>query len=153
MFFFLNLFRKKNVNGTRDPSPFHGECHKKSIFFWNLSLRIQGFFRSTQYWYSSRGASLMILCERPSVFQGGAFNRASHKRRWKLDVEEADDSDGCTRPRGASLPIMGLLVHIAMRTPIILDFLCAWIRPWAQKICSWSQSCARPSLWFSLGMT
>ena len=42
----------------------------------------------------------MILCERPSVFQGGAFNRASHKRRWKLDVEEADDSDGCTRPRG-----------------------------------------------------
>ena len=45
----------------------------------------------------------MILCERPSVFQGGAFNRASHKRRWKLDVEEADDSDGCTRPRG---PIM-----------------------------------------------
>ena len=29
----------------------------------------------------------------------------------------------------ASLPIMGLLVHIAMRTPITLDFLCAWIRP------------------------
>ena len=28
---------------------------------------------------------------------------------------------------------MGLLVHIAMRTPIILDFLCAWIRPCAQK--------------------
>ena len=25
------------------------------------------------------------------------------------------------------MPIMGLLVHIAMRTPIILDFLCAWI--------------------------
>ena len=47
----------------------------------------------------------MILCERPSVFQGGAFNRASHKRRWKLDVEEADDSDGCTRPRGRA-PIM-----------------------------------------------
>ena len=29
----------------------------------------------------------------------------------------------------AGLPIMGLLVHIAMRTPITLDFLCAWIRP------------------------
>ena len=24
------------------------------------------------------------------------------------------------------MPIMGLLVHIAMRTPITLDFLCAW---------------------------
>ena len=45
-------------------------------------------------------------------------------------------------PRGASLPIMGLLVHIAMRTSIILDFLCAWIRPCAQKICAWSQPCA-----------
>ena len=31
--------------------------------------------------------------------------------------------------RGAGLPIMGSLVHIAMRTPITLDFLCAWIRP------------------------
>ena len=40
--------------------------------------------------------------------------------------------------QGASLPIMGLLVHIAMRTPITLDFLCAWIRPCTQKICAWS---------------
>ena len=56
-------------------------------------------------------------------------------------------------PPDARLPIMGLLVHIAMSTPITLDFLCSWIWPWAQKICSWSQSCARPSLWFSLGMT
>ena len=30
---------------------------------------------------------------------------------------------------GARLPIMGLLVHIAMSTPITLDFLCAWIWP------------------------
>ena len=36
------------------------------------------------------------------------------------------------------MPIMGLLVHIAMRTPITLDFLCAWIRPCTQKICAWS---------------
>ena len=54
---------------------------------------------------------------------------------------------------GVCLPIMGVLVHIAMRTPITLDFLCAWIRPWAQKICSWSQPCARPLLWFSVHMT
>ena len=35
--------------------------------------------------------------------------------------------------RDASLPIMGLLVHIAMRTPITLDYRCAWIRPCTQK--------------------
>ena len=29
----------------------------------------------------------------------------------------------------ARLPIMGLLVHIAMSTPITLDFLCSWIWP------------------------
>ena len=31
--------------------------------------------------------------------------------------------------QGARLPIMGLLVHIAMSTPITLDFLCSWIWP------------------------
>ena len=31
--------------------------------------------------------------------------------------------------QGARLPIMGLLVHIAMSTPITLDFLCTWIWP------------------------
>ena len=48
----------------------------------------------------------------------------------------------CQSPPPASLPIMGLLVHIAMRTPITLDFLCAWIRPWAQKIVKyiWTQT-------------
>ena len=29
-----------------------------------------------------------------------------------------------------------------MRTPITLNFLCAWIRPCTQKICAWSQPCA-----------
>ena len=46
----------------------------------------------------------------------------------------------------ASLPIMGLLVHIAMRTPITLDFLCVWIRPCAQKICAWSQPCTHSQM-------
>ena len=43
---------------------------------------------------------------------------------------------------GVCLPIMGVLVHIAMRTPITLDFQCAWIRSCAQKICAWSQQCS-----------
>ena len=32
------------------------------------------------------------------------------------------------------MPIIGLLLHLAMCTPITLEFLCSWIRPCAQKI-------------------
>ena len=44
-------------------------------------------------------------------------------------LEDIRTAGGAKKTQEARLPIMGLLVHIAMSTPITLDFLCAWIWP------------------------